>query len=860
MSKKRSIISLVLVLFLMLQVCGVFPVYAVDSGENIDEYVYSIPTELISEENIDEYGHMARVFAAEGDMNEICILNEDGSNSVYIFDYPVKYVDDSDGKIKDKSNKLYNSNRNNYLYVNEDNDVRTVFPKKIIKHPVITTIGDYEISIGIITDSKYPKKGELVGDNYVLYNEAFGENTAIGYKAEFDGYKEEIIIYSENSPKTYSFEIVCEGLVLNNVNGTLTFVDEASGDVVFTSDPLYIYDSSVQENGYIDTMYEIKKVDDYEYVMTIELNEAFLQTEGLTYPIYIDPSIKYNNRDYIHDAPIYTARADEACGNHLVSYVGKYEDAYGVGRLLVRFPEMRESGSVFRSLDADEVISVKMYLYNSARGSYTATIKAYQFLGTIGWDESTVTWNNAGANSLGDLQASVGISSTSSGYYAFDITDAAKLWVGNLRTADYRSQEGIIFLNANESDINYARSFRMSNFGASYTPYIVVNYSNTIDDGTYFVQNVGTSRYMDVEASSTAEGANIQQWDYHTGNHAKWNIVKQSDGYYTIQSVHSGKYVGVENSSINSGAAIKQYTSNAGDGTRWGFSFSASGNYIITSKVVGLNNRVLSVPLDANINGTDLVQYTYSDNDNYRDEWVLVNESVNIEFRYDYGYITRNKIGSETTATTRNRISNNIVAEYFPNIRNAFAQRCHLNMFLTQTIIPVYTSDADLCDESDINAHCACIDNTACLLEFHHNPYDNNSINGYDYGVHCKSMTRIRNNLISGLPANTIRVAYTGHVACFYSTTNGHVTNVVGLSDYTYPIISMREPQSDRKSSILVLAHELTHSYGIQHHNVVPGTTCIMDSARYVYNDPDDYTTYWCPNCISTIKENAGKY
>ena len=129
-----------------------------------------------------------------------------------------------------------------------------------------------------------------------------------------------------------------------------------------------------------------------------------------------------------------------------------------------------------------------------------------------------------------------------------------------------------------------------------------------------------------------------------------------------------------------------------------------------------------------------------------------------------------------------------------------------------------------------------------------------------NYGVHCKSMTRIRNNLISGLPANTIRVAYTGHVACFYSTTNGHVTNVVGLSDYTYPIISMREPQSDRKSSILVLAHELTHSYGIQHHNVVPGTTCIMDSARYVYNDPDDYTTYWCPNCISTIKENSGKY
>lgn len=623
MSKKISIISLILVLFFTLQVCGDFSVYAVDFGEDADKYVYSIPTEIIPEKNISEYGHTARVFTAESDMNEICVLNEDGSNSVYFFDYPVKYVDNSDGKIKDKSNKLYNSKRNNYLYVNEDNDVRTVFPKKIIKHPVITTIGDYEISIGIITDSKYPKKGELVGDSYVLYNEAFGENTAIGYKVEFDGYKEEIIIYSEDAPKTYAFKIVCEGLVLNNANGTLTFIDEVNGNVVFTSDPLYIYDSSAQENGYIDTTYEVKKVDDYEYVMTIELNETFLQTAGLTYPIYIDPSIKYNDRDYIHDAPIYTARADEACGNHLVSYVGKYEDAYGVGRLLVRFPEMRESGSVFRNLDADEVISVKMYLYNSARGSYTTTIKAYQFLGTIGWDESTVTWNNAGANSLGDLQASVGISNTTSGYYAFDITDAAKLWVGNLRTADYRSQEGIIFLNANESDINYARNFRMSNFGASYSPYIVVNYTSILSEGIYNIQNVGTQKYMDVEGPSTNEGANIQQWTYHTGDQAKWYIKRQSDGYYTIQSVYSEKYVGVENNSTANNAAIKQYASNAGSGTRWGFSISSSGNYIITSKATGTNSRVLSVPLDYDANGTDLVQYTYSNDNNYKDEWMF---------------------------------------------------------------------------------------------------------------------------------------------------------------------------------------------------------------------------------------------
>lgn len=145
------------------------------------------------------------------------------------------------------------------------------------------------------------------------------------------------------------------------------------------------------------------------------------------------------------------------------------------------------------------------------------------------------------------------------------------------------------------------------------------------------------------------------------------------------------------------------------------------------------------------------------------------------------------------------------------------------------------------------------------MLEYYRNPNNNNSTAGFEYGVHCKSMTRIRNNLITNIPDNTIRVAYTGHVACFYSS-GEHETNVVGLSDYDYPIISMRESQSDRKRSILVLAHELTHSYGIVHHENVTGTTCIMDSKRYTYNDPDDYSTYWCPTCINTIKDNAGKY
>ena len=190
----------------------------------------------------------------------------------------------------------------------------------------------------------------------------------------------------------------------------------------------------------------------------------------------------------------------------------------------------------------------------------------------------------------------------------------------------------------------------------------------------------------------------------------------------------------------------------------------------------------------------------------------------------------------------------------------AFLQICNLEIRLDQTVIPLYTSDADLCN-SDIDAYCTCIAEDECLLQYNHNPHNNNSSDGFEYDVHCKSMTRIRNNLIVDIPNNTIRVAYTGHVACFYSANGAnHGTNTIGLSDYTYPIIAMRESQQNEIRSILVLAHELTHSYGIIHHERVDGSPCIMDDERYSGIDQNDSSTYWCQSCITKIKQNVEKY
>ena len=53
------------------------------------------------------------------------------------------------------------------------------------------------------------------------------------------------------------------------------------------------------------------------------------------------------------------------------------------------------------------------------------------------------------------------------------------------------------------------------------------------------IANVDTERYMDIEGPSTSSGAYVQQWDYHTGAQAKWELTILPNGTYTIQSVYS---------------------------------------------------------------------------------------------------------------------------------------------------------------------------------------------------------------------------------------------------------------------------------------------------------------------------------
>lgn len=291
---------------------------------------------------------------------------------------------------------------------------------------------------------------------------------------------------------------------------------------------------------------------------------------------------------------------------------------------------------------------------------------------------------------------------------------------------------------------------------------------------------------------------------------------------------------------------------------KWAIEKTTSGSYKLIPTVGLIQDYVLATSTSNTGNGFKLIHGDYVENNSYRDEWFVVRRVINIEFSYDQGFVEAHRVGTESLSTTKNRIEQNLIDEYFNEVAKAFAQECGISFTLKS--VSNYTSDADECPNNELSEHCECIGEGQCLLEFYHDPTQNNSESGFSYDVHCKSFARLRNNLITNIPSQTIRITYSGHDLCFYSSPNDHSYDVAGLSDYNNPIICINVLQNNSKDSILTLAHEISHLYGINHHSPQTDQVCIMDTDGFDTTDLIDYSTYWCDECINMIVSNFDKY
>ena len=291
--------------------------------------------------------------------------------------------------------------------------------------------------------------------------------------------------------------------------------------------------------------------------------------------------------------------------------------------MLIRFTDLRDN-FIFRNLSPEQIGSVNLYMYSRAYGTSSGNICACQFTGNENWTSSS-SWTSAAAENSGTIQSYCYMTSTTAGYVSFDITKAAKTWVGYSDDANTKVNAGIVLRNAIMANAAYCRSFYTENGGPVLTPYVIVNYTPVIANGTYFIVNQETNHSL--QSAGTTDGTGVKANTYYGNTSCQWTFTMQSNGYYKICSVATGLYLRINNDDTSGTGQVTLSTSSAGRGAQWAIVPTDDGGYILMANpVAGTNDgtitKVLSLPSNSSSGGT-VGQHTYVDDANEKDEWYI---------------------------------------------------------------------------------------------------------------------------------------------------------------------------------------------------------------------------------------------
>lgn len=93
---------------------------------------------------------------------------------------------------------------------------------------------------------------------------------------------------------------------------------------------------------------------------------------------------------------------------------------------------------------------------------------------------------------------------------------------------------------------------------------------NVIADGVYSIRNQTNTVYaLDVAGAGTANGVNVQLYQYNGTKAQVWRVSHDSKGYVIITNVNSGRVLDVKGGQATNGANVQQYTRNDTKAQKW---------------------------------------------------------------------------------------------------------------------------------------------------------------------------------------------------------------------------------------------------------------------------------------------------
>jgi hypothetical protein len=175
-------------------------------------------------------------------------------------------------------------------------------------------------------------------------------------------------------------------------------------------------------------------------------------------------------------------------------------------------------------------------------------------------------------------------------------------------------------------------------------------------DVWYVLEAKHSGKALDVSAGSTADGANVQQWEMNGTAAQQWRFESVGAGLYVIRSRVSGKVLDVQDLSKNEGANVQQWSYGGGTNQQWFLDDAGAGFVYVRARHSGM---YLDVAWASKASGANVAQVRFYGSD--AQKWRFVGPT-------SAGGSTPTPAPTPTSApaagpmTTRLRITNNCAA------------------------------------------------------------------------------------------------------------------------------------------------------------------------------------------------------
>lgn len=153
------------------------------------------------------------------------------------------------------------------------------------------------------------------------------------------------------------------------------------------------------------------------------------------------------------------------------------------------------------------------------------------------------------------------------------------------------------------------------------TPSVDTGAVANIAEGQYYIKNVGSGKYLQVQNNTAGNGQNVEIGTGTGVAGQKWTLKNTGDGYVTLQSGLGNYMLDVANGTNEDGANAQIYSAYSGDPQKFQVK-TTSKNDVYTIVTKGSNGtKALDVANRSTADGANVQQWTYNGNTNQ--QWIF---------------------------------------------------------------------------------------------------------------------------------------------------------------------------------------------------------------------------------------------